>query len=325
MHNEDVLSHTPQKEALFRLQKINRLPHSIMLVGPSGVGKYLLAKTLAKIIFCNNRKSLTQFNSCGECKSCHLIASGTHPDLYLIDCSDKENVSVDSIRELLNSIQMKPFIGGERVVIFNDVEKLSVTAANILLKTLEEPLSGTYFILVVENSAKLPSTVLSRCQKWFFASLDDESMRKILTDRYEIAADRLDALVEVLDGSLGDILSILDHTEKYEELSQRFDRILRGDLVEAINLASAIHKDKDGLEASLKFLLTIARKKMKIESDPNKSFHLSLYLSNIISAHSYIKDRNINSFYILQVIFEELILGFQGKSSSPLQISELMI
>ena len=314
-----IISHTNQLNAMLKLLNSDNLSHSIMLVGSAGIGKSLVARTLAHAIVCEGSKPFSSLKGCGSCKHCLMFGAGTHPDIYFVEGQEKENNTVLYVRELLAKLQLKSFAGGARVVVFNDAERLSLQALNALLKTLEEPLPNTYFILIVSNSAQMPATILSRCQKWFFGSLKNDEVAQIIEDKFGVAGEQLTQLAEIASGSLANIEGQMNNISKYSDFARMLDGVLKGDIKSAVDLASEVHSDKENHASSLEMLISIVATNVRNQSDTHKRNLLANLLDELILAERYITERNLNSFYLLQVVFENFILALHGRAKSSLQ------
>ncbi|MBD3584770.1 DNA polymerase III subunit delta' [Salinimonas sp. HHU 13199] len=138
----------------------NRLHHGLLLTGQSGIGKMLLAQTLAKTLLC---KSANKAGFCGACQSCQLFDAQTHPD-YSELVSDKQ-LGVDKIREGIGRLSATSQLSGNKVLIIPRADMMTESAANALLKTLEEPTANTFLILVTDRMHRLLPTIISRCEK----------------------------------------------------------------------------------------------------------------------------------------------------------------
>lgn len=139
-----------------------RFGHAPMIVGPPGLGKGQLAEWLLARLLC---LSPAHGSACGECRSCELLAAGSHPDCFRVGIpEDKKEIPVDSVRQLSASLQLTPSIGSQRAGLIDPAEAMNRNAANALLKTLEEPHPGAWLILLSHRPASLPATIRSRCQ-----------------------------------------------------------------------------------------------------------------------------------------------------------------
>lgn len=153
--------------------KHDRLPHALMITGPAGLGKSLFSHQIAHSLLCHSPVAATGL-ACGQCRVCRLLSASTHPDLSIVSpLENKKNISVDQIRELGGFIALTAQFERYKVVILEPAEKMTLNAANSLLKTLEEPTSNSLLILVTSQSAQLSATVRSRCQEIRFSPVDD--------------------------------------------------------------------------------------------------------------------------------------------------------
>ncbi|NOU49450.1 DNA polymerase III subunit delta' [Pseudoalteromonas sp. JBTF-M23] len=148
-------------QQLTQSQRQHRFHHALLLHGLVGVGKQVLATELAEALLCEQHELLT---SCGQCKSCALFKANTHPDLIKI-APQGQSISVDEIRELASFVHHSAQQNGNKVAIIVNAHKMTHSAANALLKTLEEPNVGRYLLLTCDDISQLPATILSRCNK----------------------------------------------------------------------------------------------------------------------------------------------------------------
>ena len=138
------------------------LPHALLITGQPGLGKLLLATAFANLALC---RTPTATGACGRCAGCVQFAAGSHPDFtHIAPLEEKSSISVEQIRTLIGSLQLKSQHGGRKVALVEPAEVMSTAAANSLLKTLEEPPPETVLLLVTAQPGRLPATVRSRCQ-----------------------------------------------------------------------------------------------------------------------------------------------------------------
>jgi DNA polymerase-3 subunit delta' len=156
-----------QWHVLHEARQQGRLAHGLLFTGPRGLGKKHFAQTFATALLCELPSNVGL--ACGTCRSCQLIAAGTHPDLVHIEpAEDKKIIGVDQIRELVQFMTLKSQYGRHKVIIIEPAEAMNVNAANSLLKTLEEPSADSILMLVTSRPAQLPATIRSRCQEVHF-------------------------------------------------------------------------------------------------------------------------------------------------------------
>ncbi len=133
-----------------------RLAHAWLFTGPPGSGRSVAARSFAAALLCANQ-------GCGQCRSCHQVAAGTHADLLLIR-PDGLSYGVRQTRGLVLKAAASPVYGGWRVVVFEDADRATEQAANALLKAIEEPPPRTIWLLCAPSAADLPTTIRSRCR-----------------------------------------------------------------------------------------------------------------------------------------------------------------
>lgn len=150
-----------------------RLAHGLLFCGPAQLGKRAVAERLARRLLC--QQPVAGGEPCGSCRSCHLLAAGTHPDYQLVSfIPNKEGtrlrteIVIEQIRQLSEQLSLTPQYGGAQVVILDPAEAINNAACNALLKTLEEPVPGRYLWLVSSHPTRLPATIRSRCQRYEF-------------------------------------------------------------------------------------------------------------------------------------------------------------
>ena len=154
--------------------RTERMPHALLLHGVEGLGSFELAKWLAHSLLCETNGASTpaiKLQPCTRCSGCKLFMAGSHPDFVLVmPEEDKQQISVDQIRDASGKLSMTSARQGFRVAIIEPVHQLTVAAANALLKKLEEPGARTVIILVTSQRASMLPTIRSRCQQMAIAA-----------------------------------------------------------------------------------------------------------------------------------------------------------
>ena len=139
---------------------LGRMPHSLLLLSTPGLGAELLGSWITALALCAS----SDRRPCGVCASCQLLRSDSHPDSHVVRLEeDAQQIKVDQIRGLIESLSLKSYRGGYKVGVIEGAEALNANGANAFLKTLEEPTADTLLILIAAPNHRLPATVASRC------------------------------------------------------------------------------------------------------------------------------------------------------------------
>ena len=188
----------------------DRLAHAYLFTGSRGTGKTTCAKILSKAINCLHPQN---GDPCNECEICRGVDNGTLLDIVEIDAAS--NRGIDDIRLLREESGFTPAQAKYRVYIIDEVHMLTIEAFNALLKTLEEPPEHVKFILATTEVHKLPSTILSRCQRFDFRRIEPDVIARRLAyvaeqEQVTLEPDAAMLIARVADGGMRDALSLLD-------------------------------------------------------------------------------------------------------------------
>ena len=188
----------------------NRVGHAYLFNGGRGTGKTTSAKILARVVNCLNPQ---EGEPCNECEICKEILEGSLTDVVEMDAAS--NNSVEDIRSIRDEVNFLPTKAKYRVYIIDEVHMLSAGAFNALLKTLEEPPSHVKFILATTEPQKLPTTILSRCQRFDFKKIPEPDIIKrleIICKSADIKIDdeALKVIAVLSEGHMRDAISILE-------------------------------------------------------------------------------------------------------------------
>lgn len=297
---EKLLGHEKQRTALAELAAQQRLPSSLLFTGIEGIGKRLAAQELAAQLLCAEQPCGPQ-GGCGSCKSCVLLRSGNHPDLLSLSFGE-DGATVDDLRAALDRLSLKAFMGGRKVALLDSADHITAVGANTLLKSLEEPRPETFFILVVSNPSRLPQTVLSRCQRWFFDRLSPETIRAILAARGEQSAG--DAAAILADGTLSGIETVRARADALSEVRSVVEAAFQSDERIIGRAAQEWGSDKEGLRERLAFLRACIRQKLlQSASDPDAASVWAVALQNALDAEYLALERHTNpTLVILDVL-----------------------
>ena len=198
-----------------------------LFCGPRGTGKTSSARIFAKALNCENGPAAEPCNECSQCKS---ISQGNNLDVFEIDAAS--HTQVDKIRDfIVEKVHFTPVSARYKVYIIDEVHKLSTSSFNALLKTLEEPPSHVVFVLATTHPHEMPSTILSRCQRYDFRPLTAGEAEKHLLmiageEKINLEIDAARQLARAADGSLRDALVLFEQANVYAEGQVTRDSVL---------------------------------------------------------------------------------------------------
>lgn len=223
---KDVVGQNHIVQTLQNALSTNRFSHAYLFSGPRGTGKTTVAKIVAQAINC---EKMPTTEPCNECAACTGILNGTIPDVIEIDAAS--NTSVDDIRDIRDKVKFAPSSVPYKVYIIDEVHMISVSAFNALLKTLEEPPAHVVFILATTEPHKIPLTIISRCQRFDFKAIHNETIKRRLhkimeREQIDFAEEALEAVALAAEGGMRDALSILDQVIAYSDGKVTIDDVL---------------------------------------------------------------------------------------------------
>ena len=214
-----LVGHEGPVQALHRAVTRNRLPHAILLHGPSGVGKATCAGILAQALNCE----ISDFkDACGSCVSCRKVSRGLHPDVLWVEpLTGKIRIAQVAVRSssrtagpepphepIVSWIGYRPYEGTRRVVVIDDADAMTTQSQNALLKTLEEPPGSLLLLLVTARPGSLLSTIRSRCQPLRFQPLPLNLLRAHLEEAEGLPSDEARQRAALAPGSVGRAMSL---------------------------------------------------------------------------------------------------------------------
>jgi DNA polymerase-3 subunit delta' len=261
----DIVGHEQLKPLIARAALRATLPPSLIFAGPSGVGKRMAAVALAQLVNC---LSTAGGDACGECTSCRRIARGVHADVLVIEPGESGAIKIEQIRDAVERAAYRPFEGRRRVVIIDEAEAIMPGAQDALLKTLEEPPTGTTFVLVTAAPELLLPTIRSRCQRLRFGRLSPADVAAVLIQAHGFQDADAHTAAAVSDGSVGGAIEA--NSEAFVDARAAALQLLQtvaGSPPPARRIAAAAglpgggrgKADRDALARTLRALATILR------------------------------------------------------------------
>lgn len=319
-----ILAQETAVGTLTRALRSGRVHHAYRFEGPDGVGKEIAAFALAQALVCVGNDPL----GCGVCSACKRAVTLSeddprvpiHPDVTIVERGlyppevigkkkESNEVSVDQIRTIvLSHASYPPHEGKARVYIFRRAEELSTSAANALLKILEEPRQGTHFILLSSRGDRLLNTIRSRTLPIRFAPLPDEVVRNVLVARG--IKGRLDLAIELAAGSASAAIELADE-ERSAARDEFVSRVLAAadarDLGPAVDIAETVDRDKGELYRDLRALAAALARSARgaVNEAPEKAAMAARRYEAVARAASRL-ERNASPMLALVSLITEL-------------------
>ena len=350
---EEIAGEQEIVQTLKNSLKSKRLAHAYLFTGPRGVGKTSIARLMAKGVNCLTN-GITD-TPCNVCENCKEISMGNFLDLIEIDAAS--NRGIDEIRQLKEKINYSPTKGRKKVYIIDEVHMLTKEAFNALLKTLEEPPEHVLFILATTEPDKILPTIISRCQRYDFKSVNYRDMREKLlyivdSEGYKIDEPSLVAIYEASGGSMRDSISILErlmiNTEEKNIVIEKTEDVLgitplktidlfieaieNKNQSQGIELLEDIWKNSIDIELFFKDLAKRAKDRIiKGDLETEKGLEIIDTIYDILSKFRYEEDKRLIGYVILnrlterkekEVIVEKIIEKVQEVDKDVVDISE---
>lgn len=195
-------------------EESQEMTHAWIFTGPPGSGRSSAAIAFAQALVCKE-------NGCGTCNECITAKSGAHPDIEILK-SEGLSIKIDEIRELLTRTAWAPSMGGWRVVVMEDADRLTESAANALLKAIEEPGLRTVWLLCAPTLHDILPTIRSRCRHIQLHTPSNSDVAEFLISKHQIAPKMADFAARVSQGHIGRAR----HLATNEEVRNRRSAIL---------------------------------------------------------------------------------------------------
>jgi len=234
-YTRHILGHDAVIDGFVSAAGHDRFPHACLFAGPDGVGKRTLAVALASYLLQDTAHSFDR------------VQQGIHPDYLFVDTAwgvdnATATIKIEAVRQLEERIQVGSFESTRLAVVIDPADAMTDSAANALLKTLEEPPAGVYFFLITGAPYKLPATIRSRCQIFHFGPLQQEQLYELVRRKLPDVTPDPD-LAALCDGSVGRALSFFasESVAQFPQLaSSCLDLAFSGTLPELFGAAESL-------------------------------------------------------------------------------------
>jgi DNA polymerase-3 subunit delta' len=219
----NIVGHGRAVRLLQRAIESDSVSHAYLVTGPPNIGKTTLARGFATALLCESEEE----RPCLVCRACRLATHGTHPDIHIVESEERgANLKINSVRELQRQLMLTPMEGRLRVAILRRFEEATASAANALLKTLEEPPSYVVMVVLAEDADDLLPTIVSRCQQVPLYPLPVSTVRRALLEKWEVDEERAELLAHLSGGRLGWAVRTLRSRASLTQRSQHLDEMI---------------------------------------------------------------------------------------------------
>lgn len=263
MEKLSVIGHEWAIQLLKQQEQAGRVAQALLISGPAHLGKRTLARFYAQYLNC-----LAEPKPCGQCLACRKIRSGSHPDVRVLAETDKL-LKIEQIRELQRELSLSAYEGRYRVALLGNFERATTSAANALLKTLEEPAEQVVLILTATDPKALLPTIVSRCQGLALRPLPLSQVVEALQTQWQATPDQAEILARLSGGRLGwAVRALADETMliRRREAFLALTQLLGSHRVERLSYAQEHSYDPATLREVLLVWLTVWRDLLLLQS-----------------------------------------------------------
>jgi DNA polymerase-3 subunit delta' len=296
--------------------------HAYLITGPSGVGRRTLALRFTQSLNCP--KLLSAGQPCQTCKTCKHIEQMSHPDLVMVMAAHEgEVLKIDQIRALQHTLSLAPYESRYRVALLLRFEEAHISAANSMLKTLEEPPEHVVVILTANSAENLLPTIVSRCEIIRLRTLSTDETARGLQALKGIPQEVSERLAHISDGRPGYAIRLFEQPKllaQRQSCIEEMLNILRAPRRERFAFARVLVDDKDKLRDALQVWLTLWRDVLICTGGLNRSItnmDYSRQIENLVAVTDLEKakfqvnaiertiehlDRNVNARQAIEVL-----------------------
>lgn len=218
----DLIGNSWAQELLKSHLAADRVRHAYLITGPEGIGKRTLALRFAQALNCEQAEEPGGICMQPDCRPCRLTPAGSYPDLHVV--APEESIKIDQVRELQARLALAPYEGRWQVALLHDFQLATESAANAMLKLLEEPPSRVVLILTAPSEEDLLPTVVSRCEVLSLRPVDRATLVEALLAR-GVDREQANLLASLSGGSPGVALTLLQDEQRMARRTADLDKL----------------------------------------------------------------------------------------------------
>jgi DNA polymerase III delta prime subunit len=298
---KNIIGHQKQLLLLQDDLEKDNLAHAYLLAGPSDLGKFTIAKSFAKAVQTKDlsEEKIFQLST--------LIDRGIHPDTIVYPAkAGEDSIKIDEVRTLLNNLQMTGD-SWKRILVLENIDRLTDEAANAMLKMLEEPPNKVLFVFTTSNPKMVFETIISRVRRIDFQLTPANELFHALKNRYRLVEEaKISRVVELALGRVAKAIKLLEtdeHLKAYEDIYVQIQDFLeRRDIASAFTFVSQIHNDSILIQIFLEIASIVLRNEMKaaVQSGNSDAVTLASERLDKLFEVKRISETNTNSRLLLE-------------------------
>ncbi len=298
---KNIVGHEKQLDLLRADLEKENLAHAYLLAGPSDLGKFAIAKAFAKVIQTDDLEEEKVY------QIVNLIERGIHPDTIFCQINPEDDtIKISHIRALINNLQMTGN-SWRRILVMEDIDRMTPEAANAMLKMLEEPPEKVLFIFTSSNPKAILETILSRVRRVDFQLLSHKELFQILKNRYRLIDEKkIFRVTELAQGRIAKAIKLLDNEDQFEVYENTYVQIqnflARRDVAAAFSFISQIYNDPILIQVFLEIAFMVLREDLKkaVASADRKGMEKANGNLNKLMEVKNLSETNVNSRLLLE-------------------------
>ncbi|MBD3270346.1 AAA family ATPase [Candidatus Peregrinibacteria bacterium] len=301
MKFRNIIGHQKQLEQLENDLNSDNLAHAYLFAGPEDLGKYKIARLFAEELQTNGLDDESSL------RIKNLMKTGAHLDsVFIRRETENQTIKIEEIRKILDNLQMTGD-SSFRVLVMEDIERLTPEAANAMLKMLEEPPEKVCFILTTSKPSAVLETILSRVRRIDFGVMLDEDLNDALSRRYRLMDhNKINEIVEMSGGKIAKAIKLAENSEMleaYEDVYRQIENFLNnGKITEAFQFIGKIYEDRLLVKIFIEIGFVVLRKRLLSDLQANQRSSIISDVTKLEKLYNVknLSETNVNNRLLLE-------------------------